>query len=71
MPLAIMRRKLFPTLPLLLVSLFFGGECSVAAIGLVPNGELTVAYRKLEDGKLSDSVHHISMSSKAIQNPFH
>lgn len=53
--------------PLCTVALFFvlgtivsAGDRSVAATP-PPNGELRVAYRQQEDGKLSDSVHHVTL----------
>lgn len=38
--------------------LIFGG---VSFAGEPPNGKLRVAYRQLQEGKLSDSVHHIRL----------
>jgi hypothetical protein len=50
-----------------LACLSFGVGCLVftahssRAAGLPPNGELKVAYRQLDAGKLADSVHHLSL----------
>lgn len=40
--------------------LAFVGDAALAAAA-PPNGELSVAYRQLSDGKLSDGVHHITL----------
>jgi hypothetical protein len=44
----------------------FLGTIIVATSGLAtdwpPNGDLTIAYRQLTEGKLSEGVHHISLS---------
>jgi hypothetical protein len=51
--------------PLLILAMCFLGKSIVATPGFAadwpPNGSLKVAYRQLSEGKLSESVHHITL----------
>jgi hypothetical protein len=44
-----------------MISVFITGEVYGADLKEVPNGGLEVAYQQLSDGKLSESVHEISL----------
>lgn len=54
-----MRQLTFVCVSACLSCLIFGEKSSFA--GEPPNGGLRVAYRQLQEGKLSESVHHVSL----------